>query len=220
MKKSVVAVIAVAVLSVAACGSGASVTEAPKVDTPAAPTEAEPTEAEPPAETERPPTETEEPRAVETATPAAPTDDVEPPEEPDPGNPFGDPVGADTESASFDDVARWDNGVEVSISEPEEYERGDTAVGGEGFDRAVIFTATVTNNGTETFEPAFFFTTAVVDGNEGEQVFDYGDGLELSPLSIGPGEAVDFKIAHGVDDGEVSVSVSPDFEYAEVTFSK
>lgn len=222
MKKSVVAVLTVAVLSVAACGSEGSVTEAPEAATPAA----EPTEAEPVAEPEtaESPTPTIETVTPETAdapeTVAAPTEDVATPEDPELGNPLGDSIGAESDSAKFEDAATWDNGVEVSLSEPEEYERGETSAGGEAFDRTVIFTITVTNNGTETFAPAFFFTTAEVDGNEGEQVFDYGDGLELASLELEPGEEADFKAAHGVDKGEVSVSVSPDFEYDAVTFSK
>ncbi len=200
MKRSVVAVLAAAVLAISACTKEGTVTEAPEVEG----AQTQPTEDQP-----------------EVSEPEQPTG--EEPDDEDLGDPggFGDPVAAEETQVSFGDSATWDDGVQVSIADPEDFEPSDTAAGGEDFEQAVSVEVTLTNGSDEPLSTIFLLLSAESGGSTGEQIFDYGAGLELPFEDVEPGDEVTFTAGFGVEDPQdAQITVGPDFEYDDVTFSQ
>ncbi|MGB5952577.1 MAG: hypothetical protein WBG57_08715 [Ornithinimicrobium sp.] len=204
MKSSLAAAAALAVLVVAGCAGEGTVTEAPEV-------EGAPATTSEPAETEEP---TQDPSTQSQARTEEPTE-----AETELAEQFEE-VGAQTDAASFGDTVAWDDGISLSVSEPEPYEPTESAAGNEGFDEAVKFTVTVTNDTDEEVSLLFLFATVTSGGSEGSQVFDYGGGLEFAFDDVPPGEQTEVEQAHAVNDADdVVVNISPDLFYDEVEFS-
>ncbi|MGB3185625.1 MAG: hypothetical protein WBG36_17250 [Ornithinimicrobium sp.] len=205
MKTSVAAAATVAMLAVAVagCAGEGTVTEAPVIEG------SQESDAEPTAP------ETE---------PVEPTAETEPEETVDPAEPDSTfdttAVGASADSASFGQTVAWDDGISLSISQPETYEPSETAVGSEGFDEAVRFTVTVMNDTDEDFSLLFVITEVTSGGGGGEQIFDYGEGLELFFEDLPAGDEVELDQAFAVEDAnDVVITVTPDLFYDEVEFS-
>lgn len=199
MKRSVVALVGVAILTLSACTKEGTVTEAPDLEgAPAQSTEDQP----------------------EVSDPEEPTADDPDVEDPDLGT-FGDPVAAEEAEVNFGDTATWDDGTQLSIAAPKDFEPSDTAAGGEGFEQAVSVEVTLTNGSDEPFSTIFLLLSAESGGSTGEQIFDYGAGLELPFEDVEPGDEVMFTAGFGVEDPEdLQITVGPDLQHDDVTFSQ
>ena len=215
MKRSVVALVGVAILTLSACTKEGTVTEAPDLEgAPAQSTEEQPKVSDPEEST------AEEPDESTLAEPEEPTADDPDVEDPDLGA-FGDPVAAEEAEVNFGDTATWDDGTQLSIAAPKDFEPSDTAAGGEGFEQAVSVEVTLTNGSDEPLSTIFLLLSAESGGSAGEQIFDYGAGLELPFEDVGPGDEVTFTAGFGVEDPEdLQITVGPDLQYDDVTFSQ
>ncbi len=202
MRACVAVAATAAMLALAGCAGEGTVTEVPTVEGP----------PETEAESAAPGTEAEEPTA------ATEPEETTHPDEPETFDTTA--VGVSANSASFGQTVTWDDGISLSISAPETYEPTEAAADSDGFDEAVKFVVTVTNDTQESFSLLFVITEVTSGGADGAQIFDYGEGLGLSFEDLPVGEEVDIDQAFAVEDAnDVVITVTPDLLYDEVEFS-
>lgn len=148
----------------------------------------------------------EEKAAEEEAAPE-PTEEVEPEGDTSEGQ------------ASFGDTWTWEDGLEITVSEPEAFKPGEYSAGGEGYDSHVKFDVTIENKSGEPFDASLVYLTMQSGTSEGEEVFD--DGLEGSPsTTLLDGRKVTFTSGFGVEDpSDLVLEVTPDFEYDAALFT-
>lgn len=221
MKRYAVVTVAVGVLAVAGCAGEGTVTEAPTVEG-AAESDGATSESAEPSDEAVEPSENDPAGGEPAEDPVADGESAQngaTQSAPDLSEDF-EQVPAETDAASFGETVAWDDGISLSVSEPEPYEPTSSAAGTEGYDEAVRFTVTVTNETEEDLSLLFLFATVTSADTEGAQIFDYGGGLEFSFDDVAPGESAEVEQAHAVNDAEdVLVTISPDIFYDEVQFS-
>lgn len=125
-------------------------------------------------------------------------------------------------AAPFGETVVYEDGLEVSISAPEPFTPSEAAAGGENHPSHVRFDVTVTNGTDAPYEPVLIYLSASSAGAEGDQIFDFANGLEGGPTTtVLPGESVTFPAAFGVNDpADVLVQLAPGmFDYDDALFS-
>lgn len=126
------------------------------------------------------------------------------------------------ENPTFGDTYTWDNGLAVTISEPETYEPSEYAAGTvEGQDN-VTLEITVTNDTTEDVESSMFMITVSSGGSEASEIFDTEGGIEFPTSTILPGKSLTWNVAYSVaDTNDIQVTFDNviDFEAEKVHFT-
>lgn len=126
------------------------------------------------------------------------------------------------DAAAFGETFAYDDGVELTVSEPTPYAPSEFAAGAT-FPDNVLITVTVTNNSAEPVD-VFAFGAMTSGGEEGSSIFDF-DGPEgeigLPPTeTLEPGATVTWKEAWSVaDPSDLQYSLAPGFMYDEAVFT-
>lgn len=105
-------------------------------------------------------------------TNADPTSSEEPTEEPDEGD----------GTLKFGDSASYDNGLSITVTEPQPFEPSRYAVSGKGRDH-IRMTVTVVNKTGKPYDVALDYITMQSGNQEAEQIFDSAKGLEGTPTT-------------------------------------
>ena len=123
---------------------------------------------------------------------------------------------------AFGETMEWDDGVSMTVSEPEPFTPSDLAAGA---DQAVdlVFTLTITNDSSENVQPVVVSTLSS-DGTEATRIFDIGaDGGQVGippTTAILPGESITWREAWSVaDEGSLTMQTSPSFQYEPAVFT-
>ena len=143
----------------------------------------------------------------------APNEASEPAEEPAPG---------DLGTLSFGETNVWEDGVELSVAEPQPYTPSEFAAGADQANN-IVFSITITNNSTENLEPTPFPRVSS-GGQEATQIFDVsgeGEDVGIPPTTvILPGQSVTWQSAWSVSDpNALTMQIAPSFEYEDAIFT-
>ena len=143
----------------------------------------------------------------------APNEASEPVEEPAPG---------DLGTLSFGATNVWEDGVELSVAEPQPYTPSEFAAGADQASN-IVFSITITNNSTENLEPTPFPRLSS-GGQEATQIFDVsgeGEDVGIPPTTvILPGQSVTWQSAWSVSDpNALTMQIAPSFEYEDAIFT-
>lgn len=114
---------------------------------------------------------------------------------------------ADTDTVSerptFGDTFTYDDGLSVTISQPEEFNPSETAFGGEEFDTHLQFEVTIGNETGEDYSPDLSHISASSGGQEGDSVFDSAQGLDSPPsTTLLDGQSTSYTVGFGVADAD------------------
>lgn len=122
----------------------------------------------------------------------------------------------------FGDTMTWDDGVTMSVAEPEPFTPSDLSAGA---DQAVnlVFTLTITNDSSENLQPVVISTLSS-DGTEATRIFDIGaDGGQVGippTTAILPGESITWREAWSVaDEASLTMQTAPSFQYEPAVFT-
>lgn len=122
----------------------------------------------------------------------------------------------------FGDTHTWDDGLAITISEPEEFTPSEYAAGAEAGGTPLLFDVTV-KNGTE--EPVDALNVNLQSSSGGavdEGIFDTEAGVDVPTVAIQPGKSLSWKVAFAVNDPAdqvIDVSSMHDFTAETVYFS-
>lgn len=107
----------------------------------------------------------------------------------------------------------YDNGLSVSLDGLAQFEPSETAAYFE-MPEYVQFTVTITNGTDAPYDPVEFYATLSSAGAEGDEVFDYDNGMNGAPqTSILPGASASFPVAYGVmDSGDLVFEATPSWD--------
>ena len=136
-----------------------------------------------------------------------------------------DPAGAsdnaarETADVAFGETYTYENGLAVSVSEPEAYMPSATSVNG-GEPDFVTFTVTVVNGSTGDIASSDVFVTVQSGGGEAGEVMDPDAGIVGAPAEVvAPGGDRSWPLAFGVlSAGDVLVRVQPGIDVDPVSF--
>jgi len=143
---------------------------------------------------------------------------------------FGTPVppegepddGAQIDGLAFGETFAWDDGVSMTVSEPEPFTPSDLAMGA---DQAVnlAFTLTITNDSSENVQPVVFSRLASGD-TDATRIFDVGaEGGQVGippTTAILPGESITWREAWSVADPDsLTMQTAPSFQYEDAIFT-
>ena len=119
----------------------------------------------------------------------------------------------------YGDTAVWEDGMEVTISEPEGYEPSEyVELSGEG--EPVVMEVTVKNGTDEPFQAHSLRTAASSGGQEAEEIFDSENDIGFPSTDVRPGKELTYRIAYEVKDkGDVDLDLNPGFEYDTAYYS-
>ncbi|MBF4599224.1 hypothetical protein ITJ55_00210 [Frigoribacterium sp. VKM Ac-1396] len=120
---------------------------------------------------------------------------------------------------TFGETATFD-GLTLAISAPEAFTPSQYAYTGSQPSN-VKFTVTITNTGTEGYDPSLTFITASSASQEAEQIIDTEGGLALGPsTTILPGASVSYPVGFNVaDPAQVVMDVTSGFDYEKTTWT-
>lgn len=126
--------------------------------------------------------------------------------------------GSDT--GKIGDTYTWNDGVSVTISQPEAFKPTEYAAGND--DKTLKdfqkYTVTIKNDSDEAVDPSLFMMTGNSGGKEAERIFD-SNLSNIPTTKIQPGKSLSFKVGYAmVDHKDASFDVSLDFDREEVTF--
>ena len=119
----------------------------------------------------------------------------------------------------YGDTAVWEDGMEVTISEPEGYEPSEyVELSGDG--EPVVMEVTIKNGTDEPFQAHSMHTAASSDGQEAERIYDMENDIDLPSTDVRPGKEITYKIGYEVKDkGDVDLDLNPGFEYDTAYYS-
>lgn len=125
--------------------------------------------------------------------------------------------------AAFGEGFKFEDGVQVEVSQPAAFTPSASAFTGSGqFTTYVRFDVTVTNNSTKPFTPMLMTFAATSGGVAAEDVYD----MEANVTGMGPdgdvlpGSTVTFAVAYAVKDpADLQLDVSTGFDYDTVYFT-
>ena len=119
----------------------------------------------------------------------------------------------------YGDAAVWEDGMEVTISEPEGYEPSEyVELSGDG--EPVVMEVTIKNGTDEPFQAHSMHTAASSDGQEAERIYDMENDIDLPSTDVRPGKEITYKIGYEVKDkGDVDLDLNPGFEYDTAYYS-
>ncbi|MBB4735960.1 cobalamin biosynthesis protein CobT [Micrococcus cohnii] len=120
---------------------------------------------------------------------------------------------------AYGDAAVWEDGMEVTISEPEGYEPSEYVdLSGDG--EPVAMEVTIKNGTDEPFQAHSLRTAASSGGQEAETIYDIENDIDLPSTDVRPGKEITYKIAYEVKDkGDVDLDLNPGFEYDTAYYS-
>ncbi|MCS5733103.1 DUF4190 domain-containing protein [Herbiconiux daphne] len=153
-----------------------------------------------------------------TPVPAEPLPSEAPDDEttaPAPDDPSGDVI-----AAGFGQVVTYDDGMQITVSEPTPFTPSDVAAGA---DQAVnlSFTVTIFNGTAVDFDP-FPISTVTSGGVDGSLIVDSDNGMEgLPPVdTIPPGQTLTFVEGYSLAGATgIVYDIAPGFEYTTASFS-
>ena len=119
----------------------------------------------------------------------------------------------------YGDAAVWEDGMEVTISEPEGYEPSEyVELSGDG--EPVVMEVTIKNGTDEPFQAHSMHTAASSGGQEAERIYDMENDIDLPSTDVRPGKEITYKIGYEVKDkGDVDLDLNPGFEYDTAYYS-
>ena len=119
----------------------------------------------------------------------------------------------------YGDAAVWEDGMEVTISEPEGYEPSEyVELSGDG--EPVVMEVTIKNGTDEPFQVHSMHTAASSGGQEAERIYDMENDIDLPSTDVRPGKEITYKIGYEVKDkGDVDLDLNPGFEYDTAYYS-
>ncbi|WP_159807723.1 hypothetical protein [Cellulomonas citrea] len=125
--------------------------------------------------------------------------------------------------AAFGDGFKFEDGVQVEVSQPTAFTPSATAYTGSGqFTTYVRFDVTVTNNSTKPFTPMLMTFAATSGGAAAEDIYDMDANITgMGPDGdVLPGGTVTFAVAYAVKDpADLQLDVSTGFDYDTVYFT-
>lgn len=165
--------------------------------------------------------------ALASATASVSSDSYTSPEATDPDPVTSSSAKADSDGFSSDtgkigDTFVWDDGVEVTISQPKTFKPSDTAAGDEDKSLKDIqkYTVTVKNGSDKAIEANRLYISGISGGKATQRVFDSSQDITSPPSArLQPGKSVKFDIVFAmVDHKDASFDVSMGFDRDKVTF--
>lgn len=126
------------------------------------------------------------------------------------------------DALAFGDTMVWDDGVSMTVSEPEPFSPSDLSAGADQAED-VVFTLTITNDSSENVQPVVLSTLSS-DGTEATRIFDVGaEGGQVGippTTAVLPGESITWREAWSVANaGSLTMQTSPSFQYEQVVFT-
>lgn len=122
--------------------------------------------------------------------------------------------------APFGTAYKWDDGLSLTVSQPEPYKPSRWAAGNSKFTKFVVFEIRVVNNTGGPWEPGLIYATVQSANQEGARVFDSGQLPPDPSTKLLDGREVTFKMAFGVADPEdLVMEIRPDFSHESVLFN-
>lgn len=160
--------------------------------------------------------------ATETVTATESGAETEPAPEPEPDG----EVSLDDDDPTFTGVGKpgewgkYEDGVQVTISEPESYTPSEYAAATDDFTDYLRFVVKLKNDGSDVYDPTMFMLSASSGGVEARRIFDSSNEVGSAPSTkVLPGKSIRFAVAFGVNDpSEVLVELSPGYDYDSVLF--
>ncbi|GAA1993520.1 hypothetical protein GCM10009817_39780 [Terrabacter lapilli] len=128
------------------------------------------------------------------------------------------PEKADT--ALFGSTYTWDDGMQVTVSKPQNFKPSQYAAVMGKQTKFVLFTITVKNGSKQKID-LVGSATAQSGSGEASPVFDSGKGVESAPMTpLLPGRKVSYNAAFGVDDPkDIVLQYGPDFSHENAIFT-
>jgi Protein of unknown function (DUF2510) len=123
---------------------------------------------------------------------------------------------------AFGETMVWDDGVTMTVSEPEPFTPSELSVGADQAEN-LVFTLTITNDSSENVQPVVVSSLSSGD-SEATRIIDIGaEGgqVGIPPTTpILPGESITWQEAWSVaDPGSLTMQTAPSFVYASVVFT-
>jgi hypothetical protein len=139
-----------------------------------------------------------------------------------PATPDGSEEGAAADGLAFGDTMEWDDGVTMTVSEPEQFTPSELAAGADQAEN-LVFTLTITNDSSESMQP-IVVSTLSSDGTEATRIIDIGaEGgqVGIPPTTpVQPGESITWQEAWSVaDSASLTLQTAPSFAYESVVFT-
>ncbi|WP_026926150.1 hypothetical protein [Granulicoccus phenolivorans] len=127
-----------------------------------------------------------------------------------PGSPTATPDGEpNTGGARFGQTTTWENGLQVSIGQPQTFEPTGGSGGGKFTDR-IVLEVRVTNGTGQPYAPSKLAITAQSGSGNGEPITDPGQGVAQPAEDIPAGGEVTYKVAFGVENrADLLIVVDP-----------
>jgi hypothetical protein len=126
----------------------------------------------------------------------------------------------DDQVSGWGETVTFDDGLQVQVAAPELYRPGSYSAGHDKA-RAVRINITVTNGGSQPFDPVVMLVNASHGGQMASPIFDSQNGIGGAPqTNVLPGKSTMFPVAFSIGDqpGELQVEVTPSFEYTDAVF--
>ncbi|WP_144935554.1 tripartite tricarboxylate transporter TctB family protein [Rothia kristinae] len=126
------------------------------------------------------------------------------------------------DTGTFGQTVQWNDGLEASVSEPQEFTPSDSAAA-QGDGQARKFTITVHNGTDQAVEAMGISSTVQSGGKQAEAIFDSEQNITVPSGKIQPGKDLTFDVVYQVaDPSDISFDLSimdPDsLDTHEVTF--
>lgn len=136
--------------------------------------------------------------------------------------PPGETDAGASDGLAFGETMTWDDGVTMTVSEPEPFTPSEVAVGADQAEH-VVFTLTITNESSENVQPVVVSTLSS-DGTEATRIIDIGaEGgqVGIPPTTpVVPGESITWQEAWSVADSDsLTMQTAPSFVYESVVFT-
>jgi hypothetical protein len=129
---------------------------------------------------------------------------------------------ADNGILAFGETAKFDDGLQITVTKPKKFTPSEYAAGAEGKGTAVKFQITVKNGTPEKFDPVLVYPTVQSGEAEADAIFDTEQGLEGGPsTAVLPGKTVKWTVGYKVlDTKDITMEISPGaFEYDSVIYT-
>jgi hypothetical protein len=119
-------------------------------------------------------------------------------------------------TATFGETFTWRDDLSIVVAPGVPFTPSDTASADDA-PAYLVFEITVTNGGTEVYDPAMFTVSMQSGSTEAGQVFDSAQLGDAPQTSLLPGRKATWKVAFGVTDPkDLVMQVSPGFEYRDL----
>ena len=159
---------------------------------------------------------------LDVATTEPTEEEAEPAPDPEAGGALPPIVRAASASVGFGETMFWDDGVGMSVSQPEPYVPTEFATGAT-LPTNVVFTLTITN-GSDAAIDLLPYSEVSSGGQPTSIIFDFpptGEEIGAAPTSVlEPGQSASWKEAWSVaDPNAITMTNSPTLDHAQVTFT-